>query len=100
MDECMDVLWSEDSLQDRFEIYNSLVDWSSFVVADRTDEEIKKHVSYLSRLPEMGKKAEKRKGRLLYLSKIPYIISYEFFRDKNEIKILRILSSKTSKRCM
>jgi len=100
MDECIEISWSEDSLEDRFEIYDNLVDWSSVVVADRTDEEIKKHASDLALLPEMGKKSEKRKGRLLYLSKIPYIISYEFFKDKNEIKILRILSSKTSKGCL
>ena len=97
-EDCVDLIWSTESIEDRGDIYEFLFEWSSEFVADRTDDEFVKSTSNLKLFPEMGVKKSGMKGLQLVLTAVPYIISYEFDEEKNVVKILRVLSQKAIKR--
>lgn len=92
------VVWSSDSLEERGEIYDTLFEWASEEVAEKTDEEFIKSVSNLKILPEMGVKKPGRKGLQLILTSVPYIIAYEFDKKNKIIKILKVLPQRAIKR--
>ena len=83
------LVWEEQSIIDRGDIYEFLYEYASIRTADNVDEEIERMAELLSFNPEMGVVKEGFKGRCLVLKKIPYFIFYCILFDMFECKVLR-----------
>lgn len=88
------LVWEEQSIIDRGDIYEFLYEYASVKTAENVDEEIERMAVLLSFNPEMGVVKKGFHGRCLVLKKVPYFIFYCIDHELEQIKIMKILNQK------
>ena len=85
------ILWEEESLNDREEIFEFLYDFNP-QAAEKTDEIIEAKVENLLEQPLMGVQRDGMRGRLLIIPEISMVVSY--WVDGDIVRIMRVLHHK------
>lgn len=88
------LVWEEQSIIDRGDIYEFLYEFASEKTAEKVDEEIEKAAELLSFNPEMGVVREGFDGRCLVLRKVSYYIFYCIDHELKQVKIMKVLNQK------
>lgn len=85
------ILWEEESLNDREEIFEFLYDFNP-EAANKTDDIIEAKVENLLKQPHMGIQRDGIRGRLFIIPEISMIVSY--WVEGDIIRVMRVLHQK------
>lgn len=85
------ILWEEESLNDRENIFEFLLDFNPSA-AEKTDQIIEAKVENLHQHPLMGVERDIVRGGLLIIPEISMVVSY--WVDGETIRIMRVLHQK------
>lgn len=87
------LFWEEDALQDRINIFEYLADHNP-IAAEKTDLEIESSAKSLLNNPERCPVKTGFKGRCLIMSKVSFLMFYDFDEALGIVRIVRILHAK------
>lgn len=87
------LLWEEGALQDRINIFDYLAGYNP-IAAEKTDFEIESSAESLLDNPEKGPIKSGFNGRCLVMSKVSFLMFYDFDEELGIVRIVRILHEK------